>query len=127
MILVEAMDGVFIESIVWDPNKDPSVEYNLVEFIIGPTYNILISKDDIELRTFGISPCLTELPSYSDLSTSNYSTGLISYNWLLKTRNAKLYFTKKSLALTYYYKLMKHFFPDVTKLEIEDTIRYRYF
>jgi len=112
MLIIRDMAGVLIFSVEWDPKSNPAVDFNMTEYLIFQMKQIILEEEDIEIRTFGVVPFHYEHNTYDGKT--------LKHNYLIKTKKANFHFKDINLANEYYNKMLYHFFPDITELEIRD-------
>ncbi len=115
MLLIKSMPGVFIQTVIWEPEKNETgMIYDMCEYYISAVEQVIFKAEYIDLLTFGVQPWSQEY---------HIDDGQVMFNYLIKTRRVNLYFVNRQLADEYFYQILNHFFPDIKVLEVRDQFK----
>ena len=114
MFLIEDMEGVLIFSVTENKNTDAYNFSPIDDIIICQLKQIIVSKDDINLSTFGVSPFNSSFFLEEKGDKEEF------FNYIIRFRNAHILFKDIALAKEYFNRILTHFFPDIKKLEVKE-------
>lgn len=109
------MPGVFIQTVIWEPEKNENgMVYDMCEYFLVALEQVVFREEYIDFLTFGVQPW-----------TQEYYVGdkNVMFNYIIKTRRVNLYFITKQLADEYFYQILNHFYPDIKFLEVRDQFK----